>query len=38
MVDLSVGPRTTTRTLRALVARWTAACPAEFPPPTTITS
>ena len=38
MVDLSAVPRTTMRTLRARDERCTAAWPAEFPPPTTITS
>jgi len=38
IVDFRLGPRTITRTLRALSARYAAAWPAEFPPPTTTTS
>src|SRR5262244_2445256 len=35
MPSASDWPRTSTVTLAAYLARWTAACPAEFAPPTT---
>ena len=38
MLSASDWPRTSIVTLAAYVARWTAACPAEFAPPTTNTS
>src|SRR3954466_4026249 len=38
IVSPSPGPRTSMCTWRAVAARKTAACPAEFPPPTTATS
>ena len=38
MVSSIDGPRTTSVTLLAKRHRWTAACPAELAPPTTITS
>ena len=38
MLSASDWPRTSIVTLAAYLARWTAACPAEFAPPTTKTS
>ena len=38
MVSLTSGRRTSNVTERAYLARWSAACPAELPPPTTNTS
>ena len=38
MPSASDWPRTSIVTLAAYLARWTAACPAEFAPPTTKTS
>ena len=38
MVAARPAPRTSTWTWRAVRDRNTAACPAELPPPTTITS